>query len=72
MLLPIEAAHVRIGTDGATAMKPSDRWVISLCQQHHAEQHSLGEAAFEKNYDLNLIDMAQDFALKSPHIFTIG
>ena len=36
-LLPIECAHVRTGTDVGQGLKPSDRWTISLCRQHHAE-----------------------------------
>lgn len=66
--LPIECAHVRSGTDGGTALKPSDRWVISLCRLHHAEQHRIGEAAFEKKHGLDLLAIAEAFARKSPHL----
>ena len=27
--------------------KPSDWFTISLCREHHAEQHTIGEASFE-------------------------
>ena len=64
---PIECAHVRSGTDGGCALKPSDRWTISLCRAHHAEQHRIGELAFEKLYELDLIALAQAFAARSPH-----
>lgn len=64
---PIECAHVRSGTDGGCALKPSDRWTISLCAAHHAEQHIIGEAAFERRYALDLISLAQEFARRSPH-----
>jgi hypothetical protein len=65
--LPIECAHVRKGTDGGQGLKPSDRWTISLCREHHAEQHRIGEAAFEKRYGLDLIALAEEFARRSPH-----
>lgn len=65
--LPIECAHVRTGTDGGQALKPSDRWTISLCREHHAEQHRIGEAAFEKRYGLDLRALALEFARRSPH-----
>lgn len=65
--LPIECAHIRLGTDGGTGMKPSDRWTISLCRAHHLEQHSLGEPAFQAKYDLNLIDLASEFLRRSPY-----
>lgn len=64
---PIECAHVRSGTDGECALKPSDRWTISLCRAHHAEQHRIGERAFEKLYELDLVALAQAFAARSPH-----
>ena len=65
--LPIECAHVRRGTDGGTGMKPSDRWTISLCREHHAEQHQIGEQAFEKCYGIDLVELAHGFARLSPH-----
>lgn len=66
--LPIECAHVRNGTDGGLGLKPSDRWSISLCQFHHLEQHEIGEAAFEARYDLNLVELAREFARRSPYL----
>ena len=66
-LLPIECAHVRGGTDGGMALKPSDRWVISLCSYHHREQHQLGEDQFEARYGIELVDLAEEFARRSPH-----
>lgn len=65
--LPIECAHVRSGTDGGAGLKPSDRWAISLCAQHHREQHRIGEAAFETRYDLDLSALAREFVRRSPH-----
>ena len=64
---PIECAHVRRGTDGGMAVKPSDRWVISLCSHHHFEQHRIGEEAFETRYGISLVELAAEFAVRSPH-----
>lgn len=66
--LPIVCAHVRIGTDGGTALKPSDRWTISLCDAHHLEQHTIGEHAFEAKYDLDLLALAKEFGRRSPYL----
>jgi hypothetical protein len=65
--LPIECAHVRSGTDGGIGLKPSDRWLISLCSHHHQEQHRIGETAFEKRYGIDLIELSREFARLSPH-----
>jgi hypothetical protein len=64
---PIEAAHVRTGTNGGMGMKPDDTWAISLCQHHHMEQHRIGEPAFETAYRINLKAVALEFAKASPH-----
>lgn len=63
----IECAHVRTGTDGGTGVKPSDQWCISLCRDHHAEQHQVGERAFEQRHGINMKELAAEFARKSPH-----
>ena len=59
----IEAAHVREGTDGGMGMKPSDRWVISLCKGCHARQHSVGEG----NMGIDMNGLAEAFFKASPH-----
>lgn len=59
---------MRRGTDGGLGLKPSDRWTISLCQFHHLEQHAIGEAAFEARHDINLLDLAKEFARRSPSL----
>jgi hypothetical protein len=66
-LEPIECAHVRRGSDGGMAMKPSDRWSISLCREHHAEQHRIGEPAFEARHGIDMHALAESFASRSPH-----
>ena len=64
---PIECAHVRSGGTGGVGMKPADRWCISLCVLHHAEQHRLGEPRFAAKYDLDLVSLAMWFAQRSPY-----
>jgi hypothetical protein len=49
-------------------LKPSDEWTISLCHEHHLEQHAIGEEAFEANYDLHLVELAREFARRSPYL----
>ena len=63
----IEAAHVRHGTDGGTAMKPGDNWAIPLCSHHHAEQHRRGGNLFDKDHGINSKDIAAALWQKSPH-----
>ncbi len=62
----IEAAHVRRGTDAGIGLKPSDNWSVSLCHTHHAEQHRIGEPAFEAKYSINLKQLAAEFTKASP------
>lgn len=60
-VLPIEAAHVRTGTDGYLNGKPSDCWAISLCVEHHRSQHMLGESSFERTFGIDMKALAQAF-----------
>ncbi|MGI9489304.1 MAG: hypothetical protein ACR2RF_26135 [Geminicoccaceae bacterium] len=43
---PVEAAHVRNGSDGAVSRKPSDRYAVPLCPPCHGSQHNMGEFSF--------------------------
>lgn len=63
----IECAHVRVGTDGGTGIKPSDRWTISLCRDCHSEQHQIGEPEFERRHKINMRELAAAFFKASPH-----
>lgn len=63
---PIEAAHVRVGSDGGTGMKPGDDWAISLCAKHHFIQHVRGEIDFGLSYRVDMKALAIEFARKSP------
>lgn len=70
--LPIECAHVRSGTNGGLGLKPSDRWCVSLCRDHHLEQHCVGERAFEEKYSIDLLRLATEFVLRSPFRYRFG
>ena len=50
----IEAAHIRIGTDGGMGVKPSDSFTIPLCRTHHQRSHDIGETSFENEHKIRL------------------
>jgi len=55
---PIEAAHVRLGSDGGMGSKPSDFYAVALCggpDGCHARQHSIGERTFWQGKDVQAI-----------------
>jgi hypothetical protein len=62
--LPIQCAHVRLGTDGGTGLKPSDWWCVPLCVEHHFRQHGAGEESFWAGRDAKAL--ALSFAMQSP------
>lgn len=62
----IDPAHVRLGTHTAASRKPDDGMCISLCRQHHDEQHR-GEASFAAKYGLDTHALAAEFAAASPY-----
>ena len=63
---PVEAAHIRRGTDGGVGIKPGDNWTISLCQTHHQIQHARGEADFDRVYQIDSRKLAEEFWQASP------
>ena len=63
---PIEVAHLRERSDGGMGRKPSDWFTISLCQDHHSEQHRIGESPFGKAHGIDLHGLAAEFAKASP------
>lgn len=66
-LMPIEVAHVRRGCGGGMGRKTSDAYVLSLCREHHAEQHRIGEQSFEARHGFRMLDKAREFFRASPH-----
>lgn len=64
---PIEIAHVRTGSDAGVGQKPDDWNTVSLCQRHHAEQHSMGEISFwDKIAKKDPYDLIRAFIDASP------
>lgn len=50
--MPIEAAHVRLGSGAGLGQKPDDFRATPLCKQCHETQHRLGEETFWNNYEM--------------------
>lgn len=56
----VQAAHVRIGTDGGTGLKPSDRYALPLCEGAHlGDQHTAGERQFWEKFGLDPLKEAE-------------
>lgn len=66
--LDIECAHVRVGGNAGTGIKPPDWSCISLCSECHAEQHRIGHAAFDRRYGIDSVALAKEFARRSPDV----
>ena len=64
--MPIEVAHVNRASTRGIGTKASDAFTVSLCREHHAESHR-GEKSFERKYCINLMALAREFYLRSPH-----
>ena len=67
----VQAAHVRIGTDGGAGVKPSDNWTLPLCMGAHAQQHAIGEAAFEAMWGIDMKAIACEVAKNSPPLIRL-
>ncbi len=55
---------------GGTGMKPADWWSLPLCggpDGHHAEQHRIGEATFDKLHHIDSMAIAAGLWRVSPH-----
>ena len=66
--LPIEVAHVRSAANSGTGLRPHDSSAVPLCHEHHAEQHRIGQPAFERRYRIDLAALAADFTRLSPDL----
>ena len=49
---------MRSGSDGAAAMKPSDRYSVPLCSSCHALQHQFGELTFWSTLRIDPLNVA--------------
>ena len=72
---PIEAAHVRLGSDGGMGSKPSDFFAVALCggpEGCHQLQHTIGEVSFwarQRDKDGHALDprkLIDEFIRTSP------
>lgn len=58
----IECAHYRTAANAGKSQKPADWHCFPCCFKHHAEQHRIGQPAFERKYGLTLADICADLA----------
>lgn len=63
---PIEVAHIRLGSHAGMSQKPHDYSTVSMCRDHHAESHRIGERTFQDRYKLDLHELADEFSSASP------
>jgi hypothetical protein len=60
----VDACHVRFSseavgkTNPGLGRKPDDKQVVSLCREHHLEQHAGNEVAFWAKYGVNPLLLA--------------
>lgn len=65
--MPIECAHVRRASTAGIGIKSSDAYCLSLCREHHAEAHRIGERSFEEWHGINMLGLARLFYRRSPY-----
>jgi hypothetical protein len=58
----IECCHHRTAANSGKSQKPFDWNCFPACSKHHAEQHRIGQSAFERKYGISLADICADFA----------
>jgi hypothetical protein len=68
---PIEAAHLRIGTDGGMGLKPSDFFAVPLCGGSdgsgcHQRQHTIGERTFWREVGKDPLEIIEELIRTSP------
>lgn len=62
----IEVAHVRNGSGAGIGQKPDDWRTASLCREHHAMQHTVGEVSFWREFEIDPEALVEAFAKASP------
>jgi hypothetical protein len=48
------------------SQKPDDFRTLSLCREHHAEQHRIGEQTFAETHAIDLGQLVEEFCIFSP------
>ena len=66
-LMPIEVAHVNRASTRGIGQKSSDAFTISLCREHHAESHRIGDRSFQLKHGINFLRLCEAFFRASPH-----
>lgn len=59
---PIQCCHYRTAANSGKGLKPADWETFPGCFRHHAEQHLIGQRAFEEKYGLDLKAICADLA----------
>lgn len=59
---PIECCHYRTAANAGASLKPADWHTFSACRKHHAEQHTIGQPAFERKYGIDLSAICTEMA----------
>ena len=62
----MEFHHVRTASNSGTAMKPHDRYGISLCRTHHVAHHN-GDLDFPLDLE-EMLRLAERFFIRSPDV----
>ena len=63
---PIQCCHFRTSANAGKGLKPADWDSFPGCFRHHAEQHAIGQPAFERKYGLDLAAICAELARQSP------
>lgn len=53
-----QAMHIRSSGDGATGLKPGDKYTLPGCAMCHHEQHRVGEVAFFGALGIDPVDFS--------------
>ncbi len=59
---PIQCCHFRTSANSGKGLKPADWESFPGCFRHHAEQHQIGQPAFERKYGIALDEICREFA----------
>jgi hypothetical protein len=64
----MDFAHWRSAANAGMKQTPHDAFGLSLCRDHHNEQHSIGQPAFERKYGIDMRALALEFTRRSPDV----
>lgn len=62
----IQAAHLRIGTDGSMGAKPSDYFATPMCGQCHNTSHTVGEVTWWHSVGKEPMTIIEELIKTSP------